>query len=117
MKQVTVRRDELKAKIQANRATHRAQYEKAIEGWAQEVTQLLQDDIDALRRGVRRRLTATDPMPTDHTQDYDRVLAMLEMSIDDTQTLDEQTFRQYVLDDWQWKSNWVASNSKYNIGA
>lgn len=117
MRQVTVRTDELKVRLKANRATHRAQYEKAIEGWARECLQTLQQDIDALRNGVRRRLTLMDPMPEDHTADYDCVLAMLEMSVDENQVLEHAVFRQYVLDDWQWKHNWVASNSKYNIGA
>lgn len=116
MQEVTVKTADLQERLQQNRANHRGQYEKAIAGWTKEVIQLLQDDIKALQGGAKRRLTVCDPMPHDHTADYDRVIEMLKMSIDIHQTIDEATFRQYVMDDWQWKQVWTASTAKYLSG-
>ncbi len=116
MKDVRVNTEKLKERVAANREMHQKEFLSALEGWAKEVTRLMQADIAALDAGERRRLTSLDPMPDNHTGDYDRVLEMLEMSVDEIQTMDMPTFRQYVLDDWSWKGHWVASTSKYNSG-
>lgn len=117
MQYVKVRTERLKERLRANRETHQQQFQIAVDGWAKEVTQLMQADIEALQTGERRKLTALDSMPADHTADYDVVLEMLEMSVDEIQTLDLVTFRQYVLDDWTWKGHWSVSTAKYLSGS
>lgn len=114
MKQVRILTTKLKDALSLNREAHRAEYQKAVEGWAREAAQLLRGDLDMLETGARRKLTVIDPMPKDHIRDYDRVLQMLDMSEDASQTLDEETFRQYVMDDWSWKVSWVSSTAKYS---
>lgn len=113
MREVKVRTAELRAKVQANRDQHRGQYERAMKGWRREATRICQQGIDECAAGTRVLVIATDAPPQDHTKDYDRVLAMIEMSAEDTITLDETSFRQYVLDDWRWKEEWSVSTSKY----
>lgn len=114
MKEVRVSTETLKGRVAANREFHQKQFLIAREGWVKEVIQVMKADIADLESGERRKLTVPDPLPEDHTVDYDRVLEMLEMSVDEHQTMDIPTFRQYVLDDWSWKGHWVASTSKYN---
>lgn len=116
MKEVRVKTTDLKTRLEVNRNAHSAQFGVAMDGWAKEVAQLMRADIEAIERGERRRLTALDPMPENHAPDYDRVLEMLEMSVDEHQTLDIGTFRQYVLDDWSWKERWTVSTAKYLSG-
>ncbi len=113
MREVKVRKEELIEKVRANRDRHRSQYEKAIEGWAREALQVMEADVQALKAHTRRYLTPIDQPPQDHTIDYDRVIPMITMSVDDTITLDAATFRQYVLDDWNWKDSWAATTAKY----
>lgn len=113
MRDVKVHRQELRDKVQINRDQHRGQYERAIKGWRREATRLVQAALVELEAGTRLFAVYTDAPPADHTKDYDCVLEMLRMSVDETITLDQQTFRQYVLDDWQWKEAWSVSNSKY----
>jgi hypothetical protein len=45
---------------------------------------------------IRRSVTLTEP--SNHTQDYDRALQMLEMSVDDMVILDTEEFEHFVLD-------------------
>jgi len=116
VKEVRVRTDALRERLAANRKAHLEQFSIAVDGWAKEVTQLMQADIESLQAGKRRKLTVLDAMPDDHTADYDRVLEMLAMSVDEFQTLDLVTFRQYVLDDWTWKGHWSVSTAKYLSG-
>jgi hypothetical protein len=113
MREVKVPKQKLQEKVKANRDQHRGQYEKAIKGWRREAMRICQTAIEECEKGSLVTRIITEAPPQDHTKDYDRVLAMLEMSVDTELTLDQQTFRQYALDDWQWKEEWVGSNSKY----
>ena len=54
--------------------------------------------------------------PVDHTADYDRILAMLEMSVDDTISLSAQEFNQYVLDNWELSRLASYTNQSYAVG-
>jgi hypothetical protein len=53
------------------------------------------------------------PEPEDHTDDYDRVLTMIEMSINDTVELSENEFAMYVMDQWDWKQSFTESTYRY----
>jgi hypothetical protein len=51
----------------------------------------------------------------DQTKDYDRVIRMLEMTVDEIITIGAVEFQQYVMDDWTWKEQFTASNSAYLV--
>jgi hypothetical protein len=51
--------------------------------------------------------------PDDHTDDYDDVIDMLGMALDDKIELTQPQFKQYVKDDWGWKQSWTTSNTAY----
>lgn len=51
---------------------------------------------------VDLKVNLTEPIT--HEADYRRVIMMLEMSVKDEIVISESQFRQYVLDEWQWKS-------------
>jgi hypothetical protein len=60
--------------------------------------------------------------PTSHIKEYDRVLDMLEASLDEEFELSDKEFSQYVRDEWSWKTDFittvsgtVADFSKYNL--
>lgn len=55
-------------------------------------------------------------VPEDHTDEYDQLLEMLAMSVDDEVELTAQEFAQYVRDDWSWKHQFTRTmrrNSTY----
>ncbi len=49
----------------------------------------------------------------DMTKEYDRVIKMLEMSVDTQIELSSSEFQNYVMDDWAWSDNAKLSNSTY----
>src|SRR5215471_11235331 len=102
MNQVKVKRADLLAKIRANRDAHWALFLKAQEGYRKLVIEELDRMLADAKAGrpIRRSISLAEP--ADHTDDYERILAMLEMSVDDTIMLDAQEFNQYVLDNWEW---------------
>lgn len=45
---------------------------------------------------------------------YDQIIRMMEMSIDTEITLTADQFSSFVMDDWNWKSNFNAVNATYS---
>lgn len=113
MKDIKIQKDRLRAIVQRNRDQHREQFERAFEGYRAECMSVLERNLQALKRGERVRVLIAEVAPEDHTEDYERVLLMLELSVEEVISLDERSFAQYVQDDWTWRHSWAVSNSKY----
>lgn len=113
MHEVTVKRLKLLDAIRKNRKGHRAEFEKAIVGYRKaaisEIEAMLSDAKNNIR--IARRLTLIEP--EDHTADYDRVIMMLEMSIEPNIRLSSDVFRQYVMDEWAWMNQFKTSTASY----
>lgn len=109
--------DDLLSILGKNRDDHRAIFDEAVEGYKQKATELLEDHIDRIRKGDLTAVYVNLPRPEDHTQDYNRVIKMLELSTDSTIELDEHDFAQYVMDDWAWKRQFLISNTHYSTTA
>lgn len=115
MRQVTMRKTELAVILRKNRREHRDIFLAAQVKYREAVIK----EIDLIQREARKgrpfrvdRLTRL-VLPSDHTADYDRVLAMLELEVANTVVLQTEEFRNYVQDEWAWSRNWAASNSNY----
>lgn len=115
MDKVTVDKHELILTITENRNKHRALYEKAIEGYQRTAIGRLREKIDKLEAGELPTLHIGLAAPEDHTEDYDTVLAMLDMSRDEEVTISNKDFRSYVLDEWGWKHTFKASTDFYTV--
>lgn len=113
MKTVRINKGDLVEKLTANRKNHRAQFEKAFEGYRQECIKLLTENLNLLKDGRNIVVKFYEQAPEDHTDDYDTILNMLNMSVDTSIELTHQEFQQYVEDNWNWRENWAASNMKY----
>lgn len=113
MNKITVNKSELLDALRQNRKEHRATFERALEGYRKEVIRLLENAIEDAKAGrrVQRHINIVEPI--DQTSDYDRVIRMLQMSVDEKVELTEQQFAQYVMDDWSWKQQFTASTSQY----
>ncbi len=113
MRSVTVHRDEFLARVRENRDNHRSVFEEALEGYRNRLTAELERRVRDLNRGRRVDQYIGLPEPEDHTEDYDRILAMAEMSVDDTVHLTEDEFAMYVMDQWRWKQSFSESTDRY----
>lgn len=115
MKTVKVLKTKLAEILKANRADHRDIFLKAQEGYREAVIQLLDEELKSARTGKDVQIVRfiSIVQPEDHTKDYDRVLAMLDVSVDETIEITAEEFRNFVQDEWQWSRSWVASASNY----
>jgi hypothetical protein len=116
MNMVKVKREEVLKRIKANRAVHRDAFLRAQKGFRKAVVAELDRSLKDARAGRRFRLMITLPEPEDHTADYDRVVDMLEMSVDEEIMLDSASFNCFVRDQWAWKHAFAMSNSQYFAG-
>jgi len=113
MRGVTIKKEELKEVLIKNRTRHRAIFEEALEGYREAAIKLLDQALQDARDGkkIRTHIQLVEPM--DQTADYDRVIRMLEMEVDDEVGLTADDFRMYVMDDWGWKGQFLAANIGY----
>lgn len=109
MEKITVAKNELLAKLEENRADHRRIFEEALEGFRAKVIRELDKLTAKVKAGDRGTVQYIARAPEDHTRDYDRVIAMLKMSMDDFIQLSEEDFCAYVQDDWGWQSHFLSN--------
>ena len=71
------------------------------------------EDIDNLY--VAFEYNAAWPLvyPVNHLEDYERVINMLEFSVADKVSLSSNDFDAYVRNNWNWKKDFITSNSAY----
>jgi hypothetical protein len=123
MRDVKVRRSELLEKVTANRQKHIEEYDEAVAGYKaaalaaieRGVTKLRQQVTD-LEAGEVLRLVAVSfdlAVPENHAKDYDQVIAMLEMSVDEELSIRSDEFACYVMDDWDWKDHFTDVSNIY----
>lgn len=117
MNTVKVQKDQLLMKLQINRESHRALFLKAQEGYRNLVIAELDKSLKDAREGREIRTYIRMEAPQDHTSDYDNVIEMLRMSVDDTIELEAHDFQCYVMDKWQWAQAAFLANSTYAAAA
>ena len=56
----------------------------------------------------------TFPIPKDHSEDYKKAIQMVKMSQENIIELTENQFDRLVMDNWQWKKDFIATSSLYS---
>ena len=110
---VTIKKDDLLNAIRANRNKHASTFEEAHAHYRSAAIVEFATMLDNAKIGktIQRALTLVEP--TQHIDDYDCVIRMLEMSVADEITVTEGQFKNYVLDKWSWTSKFAESTSRY----
>ncbi len=114
---ITVNKSALLEKMKDNRAKHRQVFLDSLEGYRKAAIAELETQVKNLQNGRTPVIRFTLSRPVDHTREYDRVIGMLEMDKGSEFSLDEQTYAQYVDDDWHWKRQWLRMSSSYAAGS
>lgn len=117
MKEIRVPKATLIRKMQENREKHSQIVEEAQVGYRKAVIERLDEMLADAKAGRHVDQYLSLPIPDDHTADYDTVIGMLEMDINDFVDLDQSQYRQWVEDNWGWRDQFLASNSVYSMTA
>lgn len=110
---ITVKKAELLGALKKNSALHRDVFVEAQAGYREAVIRELDAMLAEARQGKQIRRNVQLVEPQDHTRDYSRVIAMLEMCVNEEVKISEAEFGQYVLDDWGWKAQFATSTQSY----
>jgi len=114
MEVVSVKKEELLSTLRKNREEHREIFLEALGGYHKAALKALQERVNEAKENKRISLHFVLVQPKDQTKQYDRVIKMLEMSVDSVVKLTEQEFANYVMDDWSWMDQFLTSNSGYS---
>lgn len=113
MQTVTVTAADLLAKTTANRTAHLELYTKAEAGYRKAVIDELEKMLADAREGKPIRQNVHLPVPENHTEDYDRIITMLKMSVNTVVELTNHDFDQFVMDNWAWSRSASVTNFGY----
>lgn len=113
MEKVKVEKKALLDAVRKNRESHRGLFLKACDGYRAECIKRLDEALNDAKANKRIVMAFGLAEPVDMTKEYDRIIRMLEMSVDDTVELTTEEFAQYVMDDWRWAAHARATNSTY----
>jgi hypothetical protein len=97
------------------RDEHRSTFEKAQEVYRTKMIEELDRALADAKAGSQIKRAWALPEPEDHTEDYDQAIEMLEMEVEDTVTIDSDTFRQLVQNRWYWERSFATNTMSYVV--
>jgi len=114
MKEITMKKSTLIDTIKKNLEVHVKEYKemhvlysiKAIE-----LTKELLSKVEKDATGVYLAISLTEP--TSSEESYNTALEMLELEVNDTVTISEKEFKQYIKDEWNWSHSFAISKTAY----
>lgn len=113
LKIIKVKREELITKIKENREKHILDFTKAQKGFKIDCEVKLKAALKAVRKGeIPEDIDFEEP--TSHEDDYDAVIDMLEMSVDDELEITYEQFQRYARDKWNWSTKFNQLATFYN---
>lgn len=113
---ITVKKAELLTVLKKNKEAHRELFLEAQKGFRELAIDELDRMLKDAREGKHIKLAVQLEQPVDYTKDYNRIIRMLEMSVEEEIKITEDEFSRYVMDDWGWKRQFVTTTSNY-VGA
>jgi len=115
---VNVSRTKILEMLKKNRANHAYIVEEAEKGYlAAALAAVARCDKDLKAGKVVNLSDYALRLPVDYRSAYDTVIAMLELSEDETIALAADEFRQFIQDEWDWKDGFVKQNAAYSSTA
>jgi hypothetical protein len=117
MKEVKLKKTELIQAVRENREKHDAIFVAAVEGYWIEAEEKLKERLVDVANKKQFSSHLNLEYPVSHVDDYDKVLQMLEYSVDDEIVLDQGEFSAYVRNQWAWRHGFLSSNIRYGSKA
>lgn len=118
MRPIKVHKDQLKTKLEQNRAEHQKIFLEAVDGYRDEAIRQLESHVARIKANNKVvRISVYVTPPEDHTSDYDAAIEMLKWATGSDIELDEASFRHFVLNDWEWTRSFLSTNSAYSMSA
>lgn len=105
-----IHKDKLLGVLRANAEAHKKSFTEAMADYWEALKKY---HTKGLETATNKTGPVTDPcpmMPEDHSFEYEKVIKMLEMTVDEVLTLSDQQFQTLVMDHWIWKDNFAINS-------
>lgn len=110
-------RDRLVKTLRENRAKHTETYTTALKEYKKAVITELEKNLVLAKEGKQIGHVLDLRMPEQHTADYDRAIEMFSLTTEQEIELDQDTFCQLVMDEWNWKNSFTSNTVSYAAAA
>jgi hypothetical protein len=109
MENIKVKTSELLEVLKTNRQKHKEEYKESIRAYRVKAAELLNRELQKAIAGKKFETSIPLTKPASHEKDYDLIIKMMEMTIDDTVSLTHNEFNQFANDEWSWKPNFLST--------
>ena len=125
MRTVNIEKNKLLEKVKENLEKHIKEYNEAVEDYIAVVQEICVENVKIAKRNLKvsKEMNCVNgdfnlpkmfpSIPVSYENEYNRAIAMLEMSADEIIELESEVFNQLVLDEWEWKRNFEMTNTLY----
>jgi hypothetical protein len=116
MNSIKMKRLELLGIVQKNCTKHVSDFVEAVSDYKQAVVQVSTANLKLAKTADLdkiKQIKGLPQKPVSYEDSYKRAIRMLELSVEDIIEVEEDVFNQLVLDEWQWKQSFSASNALY----
>lgn len=125
MDKITVSKEQLTKIIKSNLDEHIKEFNEAMSGYKaayelylKKLIVHVQKEVDRVRKSNYTTTTDLDfhfddPEPVSHEDDYNSILSMLSLHCDDKIELSMSDHQKFVMDNWNWKRDFVRTSSYY----
>lgn len=111
-RKITVKKQDLIAKIEENKKLHIEEYEKAVIAYKEEALKQLHslcEDVEKGSTSVKLNLIS----PIDNSENYDKVIEMFKWEVADEVELEQSEFLEYVQDEFDFAVTAKFNNMSY----
>lgn len=116
MNTIEIHRDKLLPIVKENQRKHDEIYSAAVSGYWVKAEEVLTKKLAQVQAKEKIDNYLGLAYPENHTDDYSRVISMIELSHQDVLDLSQQEFDCYVRNQWGWRNSFLTVNSFYASG-
>ena len=116
MQNITINKDELLPIVIENKQKHDNIYNAAVSGYWEKAEEILNTKLDKVKKHEQIDNSLGLTYPSDYSNDYNRVIRMLELSAENKIILSSNEFDCYVRNQWVWRNSFLGTNTNYITG-
>ena len=110
---VNVKRLELLEMLKKNKELHQAEYDEALADFKKAMVAELQKQLKLAKAEKLSELHISLYPPKNHADDFQEVIDMMEVSVDEVINLDSESFKAFFKNEWSWSSQFKLLASSY----
>lgn len=118
MNTIIVQRSKLIEIIEKNKISHQEKYNEAEKLYFEKKKSLLEKCLLAMENGKDPSLTELLNLtkPVSQVNEYEKIIRMLKLHIEENIDLDLHDYEKYVEDNWSWKAHFETTYSRLTNG-